>query len=313
MKFSTRIWILILTAILGLLALTAVALFELKQIMMEERKGQLTNLVELATGSLNKIYEREKSGELSRNAAQELARQTLGGFRKDDRYFWARGFGDDINQIHPDPKRVGIVDKDNNKGDKYRAALAGNTIGFVTSDGTRPGVKETVPKLYALTRFGPWDWIVGYGAYIDDINAVFWRNVAIFMGICSVVILAVGVLALRISRSILTLLGGEPHDAAESMRKIAGGDLGVEISIKKADKNSLMASLKFMQVKLKNLTSAIQGNSTTLSSQVHNFERVATSYAEKKTDEGLAAILMSVKDLGKTAEVLDKSISRFKL
>jgi methyl-accepting chemotaxis protein len=313
MKFSTRIWVLILTAILGLLALTAVALFELRQVMMEERKGQLNNLVELATGSLNKIYERERSGELTRDAAQALARETLGGFRKDDRYFWARGFKDDVNQIHPDPKRVGVVDKDNNKGDQYRAALVGKTIGFVTSEGTRPGVKLTVPKLYAVTRFGPWDWIVGYGAYIDDINAVFWRNVAIFMGICAVVILAVGVFALSISRSILTLLGGEPRDAAESMRKIASGDLGVEIPVKKLDKNSLMASLKFMQVKLKNLTSAIQGNSSTLSTQVQSFEQVATSYAETKTDAGLAAILKSVKDLGKTADVLNKSIARFKL
>ena len=146
MKFSTRIWILILTAIIGLFALSGVALLELKQIMMEERRGQLGNLVELAHASLTKIYEREKSGELSREAAQNLARQTMGGFRKDDRYFWARSFSTDVNQIHPDPKRVGVVDKDNNKGDQYRAALAGKTVGFLLSEGTRPGVKARSPN-----------------------------------------------------------------------------------------------------------------------------------------------------------------------
>ena len=313
MKFSTRILIVIVAAIIGLFALTGVALVELKQIMMEERQGQLSALVEHATASLTKIYEREKSGELTREAAQNLARQTMNDLRKDDRYFWARGFRDDVNQIHPDPKRVGVVDKDGNKGDQYRAALAGKSIGFVMSEGTRPGVKNTVPKLYAVAHFTPWDWIVGYGAYVDDIMTVFWRNATIFLGICAVVILLVGFLAFRMSSSILTLLGGEPHDAAESMKKIAGGDLGVEIPLKKDDKTSLMASLKFMQVKLKNLTSAIQGNANTLSSQVRQFDDATKSYAEAKTDEGLATILRAVKNLGKTADILEKSISRFKM
>ena len=76
----------------------------------------------------------------------------------------------------------------------------------------------------------------------------------IFLGICAVVIFLVAFLAFRMSRTILALLGGEPHDAAEAMRKIAGGDLGVDVPLKKDDKTSLMASLKFMQVKLKNLT-----------------------------------------------------------
>jgi hypothetical protein len=87
----------------------------------------------------------------------------------------------------------------------------------------------------------------------------------------------------------------------------------VDIVLKKDDKNSLMASLKFMQVKLKNLTSAIQGNATTLSSQVQSFDQLATSYAETKSAEGLVAILRSVKNMGKTADILGKSISRFKM
>ena len=74
-----------------------------------------------------------------------------------------------------------------------------------------------------------------------------------------------------------------------------------------------MASLKLMQVKLKNLTTAIQGNASTLSSQVSDFDAATKSYAEEKTDEGLATILRAVKNLGKTADILGKSISRFKL
>ena len=112
---------------------------------------------------------------------------------------------------------------------------------------------------------------------------------------------------------ILKQLGGEPQDAAESMKKIANGDLGVEIVLDKDDNNSLMASLKLMQMKLKNITSSIQDNASTLTSQVQGFDDAAKLYAEAKTEEELAALMRSVKKLGKTADILGKSVARFRL
>ena len=73
MKLSTRIWILILSAIIGLVVLSSFALIELNQLMMNERRGQLSTIVELAHASLSKIHAREKDGELSREEAQKLA------------------------------------------------------------------------------------------------------------------------------------------------------------------------------------------------------------------------------------------------
>ena len=55
MKLSTRIWVLILSAILGLLVLSSVALIELNQLMMNERRGQLSTIVELAHASLSLV------------------------------------------------------------------------------------------------------------------------------------------------------------------------------------------------------------------------------------------------------------------
>lgn len=112
MQLKTRIITLVSAALAGLFFLSGFALYELREQMMEERRAQLTTLVELAHAALGKINEREKSGELSREDAQKLARETIGSFHKDDRYFWARNFTTDVNQIHPNPKRVGIMDKD---------------------------------------------------------------------------------------------------------------------------------------------------------------------------------------------------------
>ena len=74
-----------------------------------------------------------------------------------------------------------------------------------------------------------------------------------------------------------------------------------------------MTSLKLMQMKLSNITSAIQENSTELSSQVLAFDSVAKTYGESKSEGDFLALNRSIKKLGKTADILRKSISRFKL
>ena len=89
--------------------------------------------------------------------------------------------------------RIGIVDEKGGKeaGVRYRAALQGVTVGTVTAPGTRPGAKEPVDKLYAIIKFEPWDWIIGFGDYVDDIENTFWRNTAILLSIGAVLMLVI--------------------------------------------------------------------------------------------------------------------------
>src|SRR6218665_604653 len=185
MKLKTRILWLCAATLLGLVVLSAVALTTLYRSMMNERTAQLSNLVLLAHAAAQKAHEQEKSGTLSREEAQKEAKRNIGSFVDKDKYFFVRGFTNDVNLVHPNPKRIGIVDEKGGKeaGVRYRAALQGKTIGTVTAPGTRPGAKEPVDKLYAIIKFEPWDWIIGFGDYVDDIEQTFWRNTAILLSI----------------------------------------------------------------------------------------------------------------------------------
>lgn len=58
------------------------------------------------------------------------------------------------------------------------------------------------------------------------------------------------VITLAISRSIIGELGGEPSYAAEVTRRIAAGDLSVDIAIKPSDDSSLLVGIKQMQTAL---------------------------------------------------------------
>ncbi|WKB55920.1 methyl-accepting chemotaxis protein [Eleftheria terrae] len=267
MKLKTRVLTVFIAALLGMVLLATVSLMTLRQTMVKERTAQLSNLVVLAHASLEKLHEQEKAGSLSREEAQRQAKQLIGSLHKDERYFFVRGYSDDINLVHPNPKRIGIVDAKGGKeaGERYRAALQGQTVGTVTAFGTRPGSKVEVEKHYAVIHFKPWDWIIGFGDYIDDIQAAFWRSAAILLAIGGALMLVIGGLAWSMTRNIYRQLGGEPDYATQVVRSIGAGDLSVAIDVKPDDRHSLLVAMRQMQQSLATMVKEIRGSTDTIS------------------------------------------------
>ena len=192
---------------------------------------------------------------------------------------------------------------------------SGTGQGFVELGAARPnsGDKTLYKKLSGADKFDPWNWIVIIGFFVDDIEDRFWQQAGVFLGVGGVLLALLSTLIFRMRSVILGQLGGEPQIAQENMKKIAGGDLGIEIELAKNDDSSLMASLKLMQMKLKNMTGSIQENANTLADQVKSFDDAARVYSESRSEEEFASLMRVVKKLGKTADILGKSVSRFKL
>ena len=323
MRLKTRVLIIIIASLLGLVVMGFFGLYTMKKAMMEERRAQISLLLDFADAQLRYFHEQEVAGKMSREEAQNRAKEALSAQRKGSDYFVVRSIADNVLLVHATQSRVGKVDPGGKALDgrpvmeAYLDAISkGNTgQGFVELAAVRPnsGDKTLIRKLSGADKFDPWNWIVVIGFFVDDIEARFWQQALIFLGVGGALLTILGTLILRMRGVILKQLGGEPQDAAESMKKIANGDLGVEIVLDKDDNNSLMASLKLMQMKLKNITSSIQDNASTLTSQVQGFDDAAKLYAEAKTEEELAALMRSVKKLGKTADILGKSVARFRL
>jgi methyl-accepting chemotaxis protein len=98
------------------------------------------------------------------------------------------------------------------------------------------------------------------------------------------------------------------------MKKIADGDLAVAIAVAGERPDSFMASLKVMQLKLKNLVSAIRGGAAEVSEQSHKFEAAyATTFQHARKDASSEALLQQAKGISHTLLLLEKSIGRFKL
>jgi methyl-accepting chemotaxis protein len=116
-----------------------------------------------------------------------------------------------------------------------------------------------------------------------------------------------------LDRKVTNLLGGEPSDAARYMKAIADGDLAIAIAVEGKRPDSLMASLKVMQLKLKNLLTGINGSATEVSEQSRQFDAAFAVFQKDRKESTAQELQRQAKGISRTLSLLEKSTSRFKL
>jgi methyl-accepting chemotaxis protein len=116
-----------------------------------------------------------------------------------------------------------------------------------------------------------------------------------------------------LDNKVLSLLGGEPRVAANYMKTIADGDLSVEIAVDGERPDSLMASLKVMQLKLKNLVQGVRGGAGEVSEQEHKFEAAFAAFQGDRKESSWQELLRQAKGISRTLSLLEKSVGRFRL
>ncbi len=253
MKMRHRILSIVAAALVGILLVSAFALQALKQNMRESREQEILKVAWLNVGVLARYHALEESGKLTREQAQAQAVEAISGQRHDDDYIFVRTMENKM-LVHADAKRVGTVDKGSKTadgrmtGDVYTEDLAKYDHTFMIAFVPRPGdpKKEPVPKLLGAVVYKPWNWVVGNGVFIDDLDAAFWSYAWRFLIMGAVLLVVLATLGGMLTRSILRQLGGEPQDAADAVNVIASGNLGHEIKVD-GPESSLLASMQRMQ------------------------------------------------------------------
>jgi methyl-accepting chemotaxis protein len=251
----------VLVALLGLIALGTFQIIHLRSQLLADRKATLQAAVDIAVNTVKEFQAREGRGELSREEAQTRAKDVLRSMRYlGNEYFYVYD-SKAMGVMHPiRPEYVGKShwDRQDKTGaytvrDLIKAAL--DKTGFTQTNTTKPGSDIQVPKLQYLQHFEPWDWVIGTGLYIDDLDTLFYaqvRNAAIVIGL---ILLTVGAVAWSMARSILAQIGGEPAEALAAMSKVAAGDLTVSLGAAKRD--SMLGELGHLVVALRTMMGEI--------------------------------------------------------
>ena len=304
MNISTRMLIIMLLSAIGFIALSTMALVEIKTSMMEDRKTKIRNLVEYAHTQLGFYDTQVKTGKLTLEQAQSLAKDALRAARYDGKeYFWINDFHPKT-LMHPIKPELEGKDQTGNKDVNGKAlyvefvnVVRAQGAGFVDYYWSKPGSDAPVPKLSYVKGFEPWGWIIGTGIYIDDVDAAFKKDALLLGSLSAVVLFVLILLGYLVRTSIVRQLGGEPNEAAAIMHQVAAGDLTASVS--NAPSDSLLGALDNMVRTLRGLIGEINSGANQLvdnAEQIkHASEEVAIA-AERQAD-ATSAMAAAIEEL----------------
>ena len=324
MKVSHRLLVIVLCTFAGLAAISIFALNTLHNTMLEDRRKEIFSVLNLAAKQVEHFQEMERQGALTHEEAEKRAIEALSGLRDGkSAYIWARTEGA-LSLVHPNQALIGKVDfgkvQANGKTtwQNYLDRLAVEPFAYFDDIVARPGSDVPVAKINGLTKIPGWNWLVGFGIYVDDVQAAYNELAIKFLSIGLLILVAVMAIAYQMSRSIYRVLGGEPAYAAKVANGIADGDLRLALESNPLP-GSLMAAVAQMQSSLRGMIQGIQqaaeelgGASSGLRSQMNQIDQTAqhTSDATTQTAAAVEEMSMTISQISESAQLTHSNSER---
>ena len=234
-KIISLVLVMVLTVVL---LLVWYVLPLVKDNLYSEKHTYLKHMIESAYGVLEHFDKKVKDGELSLEDAQYQAKETIRDMRYDGSNYFFIDNKDYILQLNP-PNPDGEGKYRGDTKDKFGKFLIKELVDGAVRDGEtyveywfpKPGQTKASPKLGHSKYFSPWQWSIGTGVYIDDVEAAYasMRNQAL-LGLLFLVVL-VGLFGYYMAKKLATPI----QELNKAAQRIAVGDLDVLISVDSHD------------------------------------------------------------------------------
>jgi methyl-accepting chemotaxis protein len=233
MAISHRLMLFMPLLLVALAVTVWFGLSQLKEGMLNDRKEEIKSLVQVARGVVDMWHEKEVSGQLTREQAQKGARDELWRLRfGDDIYFFIQSYDGvtllQLNRELEGKMRLDVKDSEGKPTVQMQIAAAkrgGDVVYYLQTRTGGSGGQGATPKMSYVLGYEPWQWAIGTGIYIDDVDDLYF-HMAILYGAISAVVLAIAfavafLISRTISRPLSTITG--------QMSKLAEGDLSIEV------------------------------------------------------------------------------------
>ena len=248
---NAKVWLLVMFAVVIMLVSGLWNALQTRDDFLAERKLKTRHLVESAHTVVNHYYALQQSGALDEKAAQDAAIKAVKAMRYDGKeYFWIHdltapvpkmimhatvpsldGKVLDDSKFNSATSIQGGTDGAIEKVEKKNLFVAFNVAinqagqGFVTYDWPKPlaggGTStELYEKLSYIKRFDAWQWVIGSGIYIDDLDKRVTEEVKQEI----VRAIVVSILLLIISSMMARSITGPLIETANTMVDIADKD-----------------------------------------------------------------------------------------
>ena len=207
-----RIHAITLVALLSVVLLAVMSATQLRTKLEGEAEARTQQLIETAQGVVKHYYDQAQAGRLTKEKAQEEAFEALRAMRYDNgNYFFVSDFtgmtlmhGANRSMEHNQVLQTTTLSK------VTTAILDVAThqgAGYVHYEVAKQGETEPKPKISYIATFKPWDWIVGTGIFVDDIDAKVNTAFMQTAGTGLAMALVVAMVAYLLARGIVGPLG----------------------------------------------------------------------------------------------------------
>ncbi|KDE39027.1 MAG: methyl-accepting chemotaxis protein [Nitrincola lacisaponensis] len=303
LTLRVRIFLIVLLALVGIVALTITSLMSTKRDLTQGRMEVIQSIVESAYSIAEHFYALEQSGVMTRQEAQDAAGAMFlagryGGADGKAEYVYAwtlEGVG--VAHVNPAFKGRNMFNEIRDGQGRYTlqdivAALRAQPSGaFVDTEFPRPGSTLAVEKLQYAKIFQPWGWFIGTGIYMDDLAADLRREMLKDGLVALLILVLIGVSGYLIALSILRQVGGEPALAIDLMSRAAKGDLTIRID--NAPPGSLLAGLEMMVTSIRATVTEIRNESKNVHNNANTINQAAADVARAANDEAEAITSMA--------------------
>ena len=148
-----------------------------RQDLTESIKQELKSETEIAISSIQDVYQKQQSGQLTEEQARAEAAARVRALRYDGGkgYFWIDTFnGVNVALLGRDTEGKSRIDATDPEGTPYIR----NLIAAAQQDGggyeqwmfAKPNATQPLPKMGYAVAFAPYQWEVGTGVWIDEID-----------------------------------------------------------------------------------------------------------------------------------------------
>ncbi len=225
----------------ALIAIVAVLAWFAARDIYAGRQDELRTVVEVATKVVQQQYDEFKKGTISEAEAQQRAKASIRAMRYNaNDYFFVQDNNvvTIVHGVRPDQEGADTSKKQDPTGKYFSAEMhkvgREQGQGFVGYEYPKPGaaMDQPSPKLSYVKQFAPWEWTIGTGMYIDDIEAIVWSRVLWTVATALALLIAVGgfasVVMFRLSNRLnalstaMTALASGENDVALPL--VAGAD-----------------------------------------------------------------------------------------
>ncbi len=272
--------------------------------MMQEKRVQIKNLTDSAANIIFKYINLQKEGKISKEDAIQAIRTAIYAARYDgDNYFFV---GDEQKRQIINPKRPSD-DGNVQNSPQYKMfvdiLLSKKESDYLTYTTTKPGSEGEFPKLTYLRTIPEWNWYIGTGIYIDDVDRQKRQNFIVEGTIClvlTIILMGGGIILANFISKPLTKLTTMLNQSSNDMETKSQYLTSMSENVGQSSK-AQASSIQETAAAIEEVTSMIARTSTL----THNSEELSRTISQQ-TEEGNKAVNDMVASMAAIQEASQK-------